>query len=387
MTNLTIKTKIILAMGLLFILSTSAGISSYLNPHYSLVLNILIPIGTALFLYHIYRILISAARKLDTLSEALSKGDLSIQINSQGKDEFSILASHFNSAITELNKFIFRIITAINESEDKSKHLSNVTAMIANNAREQSSRTIQAATAMEEMNHTFSDVAKSTGNAATSAKQAAELAIQGGGVVSETINGMNRIAQSVRESAKTIESLGQRSQQIGDIIKVIDDIANQTNLLALNAAIEAARAGEQGRGFAVVADEVRKLAEKTTAATKEISEMIKGIQDETKMAVESMQIGTKEVEEEVRLANQAGTSLQQIVVAVQDVTDMIQQIATAAEEQSAAGDEISASIESIAKITEQTVANAQESSEATVKLHTSIEGLLNLTTGFKVSSR
>jgi methyl-accepting chemotaxis protein len=208
--------------------------------------------------------------------------------------------------------------------------------------------------------------------------------MKGGQVVSETIEGMSKISHSVNESSSTVEALGKRSEQIGEIVKVINDIAGQTNLLALNAAIEAARAGEQGRGFAVVADEVRKLAERTTSATHEIGDMITGIQDDTTKAVESMHAGTKEVEAGVILANQAGEALQEIVSSVQGVSDMVQHIATAAEEQSTTGDVISANVESVANITQQTAESATLSSNAASELNELAQELRNLVSGFQL---
>ena len=179
---------------------------------------------------------------------------------------------------------------------------------------------------------------------------------------------MNRIAEAVHNSSYTIQALGANSNQIGEIIAVIDDIADQTNLLALNAAIEAARAGEQGRGFAVVADEVRKLAERTTKATKEIAAMIKSIQSDTSGAVASMESGTGEVERGVEMTRKAGEALKEIVNNVQHVSDMIGQIATAAEEQSAAAEQISTSIETIASVTKESAAGARQSSTACQEL-------------------
>ena len=170
---------------------------------------------------------------------------------------------------------------------------------------------------------------------------------QGGKVVGETIEGMKRIADVVNKSAETVKELGKSSDQIGEIIGVIDDIADQTNLLALNAAIEAARAGEQGRGFAVVADEVRKLAERTTKATKEIAGMIKKIQSDTTGAVQSMEAGHEGGRARDRLADKAGTSLTEIVGVSQKVTDMVTQIAAASEEQSSASEQISKNVEAI----------------------------------------
>jgi methyl-accepting chemotaxis protein len=175
---------------------------------------------------------------------------------------------------------------------------------------------------------------------------------------------MRSIAESVSSTAKKVDELGQSSDQIGRIIGVIDDIADQTNLLALNAAIEAARAGEQGRGFAVVADEVRKLAERTTKATKEIAEMMRTVQEETKVAVAAMEQGTKQVEEGVTTTSRAGDSLKQIIHMSEQVGEMITHIATAATEQSSATEEINNNMDQIAKLVKESVAGANESAKA-----------------------
>jgi methyl-accepting chemotaxis protein len=151
---------------------------------------------------------------------------------------------------------------------------------------------------------------------------------------------MRKIADRVQNTARTVDSLGERSDQIGAIVATIEDIADQTNLLALNAAIEAARAGEMGRGFAVVADEVRALAERTTKATREIGEMIKAIQSETKSAVAAMNQGVQEVEAGTHDAERSGAALEQILAEIDAVTDQVKQISTAAEEQSATTGEI-----------------------------------------------
>ncbi len=269
----------------------------------------------------LYRSTMSPIKELSHIAEGFEDGNLSILMDESRKDEFGILASHFNMATAKLSKFISQLKSKIHTLNENSREVSNTASQIDLNAQEQSSQTTVAAAAMEELSASFMDVSQNATNAATSAKEATELAIKGGYVVTETITGMSKIAVSVNESAKTIETLGNSSEQIGEIIKVINDIAGQTNLLALNAAIEAARAGEQGRGFAVVADEVRKLAEKTTASTNEIGDMIKTIQEESNRAVESMKVGTTDVESGVELANQAGNSLKQIVDSVQSVTD------------------------------------------------------------------
>ncbi len=202
----------------------------------------------------------------------------------------------------------------------------------------------------------------------------------------ETLSRMRAIAQSVGETAKKVQELGKQSDQIGKIIGVIDDIADQTNLLALNAAIEAARAGEQGRGFAVVADEVRKLAERTSSTTKEITGMIRSIQSETQSAVTAMQAGTQEVERGVESTSQAGSSLHDIIQMSEQVGDMVTHIATAATQQSAASEEINGNIEQIAKITAASAASSQQTANALQDLSALASNLQRLVGQFRLGS-
>jgi methyl-accepting chemotaxis protein len=233
---------------------------------------------------------------------------------------------------------------------------------------------------------TSGEIAQNCLYAADGSRQANDKAVAGVAVVKETVAVMGRIARCVRSSADTVESLGVRSNQIGNIIGTIEDIADQTNLLALNAAIEAARAGEQGRGFAVVADEVRALAERTTRATREISEMIKSIQKETHGAVTAMNEGVSEVEKGTMEASRSGEALQEILSQIETVTTQVNQIATAAEEQTATTGEITSNIQQITDVVTETARGAQESAVAANQLTSLAHELKSLVGQFQFAT-
>ena len=258
---------------------------------------------------------------------------------------------------------------------------------MAAGAQEQSSQTTEVAAAVEQMTKTIYETTKNTGQAAEASKNAGKVAKEGGNIVEETIIGMNRISDVVTKSAETVQELGKSSNQIGEIVQVIDDIADQTNLLALNAAIEAARAGEQGRGFAVVADEVRKLAERTTKATKEIATMIKQIQKDTAEAVISMQTGKNEVNNGKQLALKAGDALTEIISGADKVVDIVTQVASASEEQSSASEQISKNIESISSVTQQSASGVQQIAHASEDLNRLTLNLQELIAQFKLDGK
>jgi methyl-accepting chemotaxis protein len=219
------------------------------------------------------------------------------------------------------------------------------------------------------------------------AEKNGQIANEGGSVVGQTVSKMKDIASVVQKSAINIEKLGESSKEIGEIISVIDDIADQTNLLALNAAIEAARAGEQGRGFAVVADEVRKLAERTTDATKRIATMIKGIQSETTLAVTEMNKGNIEVQNGINLADKAGSSLQQILNSSNEVYQMINQISAASEEQSATSEEISKNVISISKVIADSAMQIEEIAKSSEDLSRQTQILTEILSKFKINEQ
>lgn len=318
-------------------------------------------------------------------AERIGSGDLTVALEYNIKDEIGQLYSAIGEMTERLHETIGGVLTSSRSVADASSQISSSTEEMAAGAQQQTSQASEVASAVEEMTKTIVENSRNASDTAVTAKQAKEAAEAGGKVVEETVAGMKRIAEVVNTSAETVKALGKSSDQIGEIIGVIDDIADQTNLLALNAAIEAARAGEQGRGFAVVADEVRKLAERTTKATKEIATMIKQIQADTQGAVVSMEEGTKKVGEGIALADKAGVSLKEIVGISQKVTDMITQIAAASEEQSSASEQISKNVEAISAVTGETAQGTQQIARAAEDLNRLTEELQGLVAKFTLA--
>ena len=340
-------------------------------------------IGIVLFLVHEKTNQIERLRKsMFRLSEG--EGDLTFRLDAKSGDEIGQTAAAFNSFMGQLYHIVSQIKKATDQAAAAAVELSATAEQMENGSVNQSQQSVQAASAIEEMSASVVEVAKNVGEIAKFSKDANETADKGGKVVEATVQGMHKIATSVKSAATVIETLGTSSKQIGEIVSVIDNIAEQTNLLALNAAIEAARASEQGRGFAVVADEVRKLAERTTKATAEISSTIKTIQTDIHKAVATMNEGTTEVEAGVKLANEAGQALRQVVEGSQKVTDMIMQIATAAEQQSSVSSEISGNVEKISNLSQENKAAASQTASAADDLLNLATGLQQMVSRFKV---
>jgi len=309
----------------------------------------------------------SISRGVAVLGDAASKladGDLTARAELDGKDELGELARAFNKMAQEFSSLIAQVRTAADQVSHATATLSATSEQVARVSGGQTEQAASAASAIEELNSAVKEIAQKAQGVVSAANAASSASSQGQDVVNNAVRGIQQVAQTVGESAQLIASLGQRSDQIGQIIRVIKDIADQTNLLALNAAIEAARAGEQGRGFAVVADEVRKLAERTTGATSEISAMISAIQSETESAVGAMEKGSKQAGQGVELANQAVHSLQQINDSVTNVVDMIQQIAAATTSQSEASDVITTRVEHIAQMARDNGASIDQTTQA-----------------------
>lgn len=317
------------------------------------------------------RIIVRPISQIVDLAQSVAAGDLTaLRLNFKNRDEMSMLGDALNKMKDNLNIIINNIRMTSSGVANTAVNLSSYSTKIVRGAEDQSSQTIQVAGAMEEMSATVVEIVRNSQTAAESARSAQDTAVNGGEVVSRAVQGIMTVAATVKSSAATIEALGKSSEEIGGIVAIINDIADQTNLLALNAAIEAARAGEQGKGFAVVADEVGKLAEKTAKATKQIADMIQTIQNDTRGVMASMNEGTRQAESGVRLANDAGVALKQIVSSVQNVTHLVNLITTAAEEQRSTTDSMAVSVTGIADVAKDTLDGIKQISMASENLST-----------------
>ena len=317
----------------------------------------------------------------------ITRGNLSARVKGNYKGDHQIMKTSINKLGNTLEKIIRDINEAVKTLANVSYEISSKSQQMAAGAQEQSLQTQEVAAAVEQMTNTILETTKNASAASDNAKEAGTMADEGGTVVNKTVQGMNRIAEVVSKASETVKKLGESSNQIGEIIKVIEEIADQTNLLALNAAIEAARAGKQGRGFAVVADEVRKLAEKTTKATKEITEMITQIQRDTGGALEAIGIGSNEVLSGKNLSAKAGESLNKIIEATIKVTDVVGAVATASEEQSSAAEQISKNIEGISSITHQSAISSRQVASASEDLNDLTLNFQNLVKQFKLNEK
>ncbi len=330
-----------------------------------------------------FRQLIDYIRNLAGAAQSIAENDLTVTVEPKSKND--VLGQSFKVMATNLTGMIRQVRWSAQDLVSAATEIASAAEQTSRGASDQAGQVSQVSTAIEEMTATILESSKNTADATDASRGASETAGTGGEIVRETITGMQTIASVVSDSAESIGKLAGAADQIGEIIGVINDIADQTNLLALNAAIEAARAGEQGRGFAVVADEVRKLAERTGKATGEIADMIKGIQVRTEEAVGAMESGVQEVDKGRHLADQAGDSLNEVVSMSQRVMDMIRQIAVGSEQQSAAAEEISKNVERIAVITSESASGAGQSAAAAEQLNRNAEALKVMVEKFKIT--
>jgi methyl-accepting chemotaxis protein len=314
------------------------------------------------------RSVVRPLQKAVQAANMLAAGDLTANLEITGKDEMSSLLGAMQNTSVILREMVRNIKNSADNLASASMQLSAGSEEMSRNAIEESNRASQVAIASEEMTQTVMDMAKNAASIAVSSTDTSEAAKKGGEMVNRTVKDIDAIAATAAESSRIIQTLGDRSKEIGNIIGVISDIADQTNLLALNAAIEAARAGEHGRGFAVVADEVRKLAEQTTTATKEIEQTIGSIRTEVEKAISAMDNTASKVKSGVALANESGTALGHIVTGVTGLQGMIQQIASATEEMSATTDEIAKDIGHIANSAKENSSAAEQTTQSSVEM-------------------
>jgi twitching motility protein PilJ len=306
---------------------------------------------------------------MDLLSivSGAAEGDLTVKAEVTA-DALGSVADAFNLMINGLQALVSQASDVASEIQHSTSDILKASDRMRRGAEQQTAEIQGASGAVNEMSRTIQRMAENAEAATQASLRATQAAVKGGTSVAETIKGMQRIRAAVQTTGKKIKGLGERSLEIGAIIEVINEIATQTNLLALNAAIEAARAGEQGRGFAVVADEVRKLAERAARATKDITSLIKGIQVETSEAVTVMEEGTREVEEGTKLADQAGAALREIEQIVKQTSGLVTDITNSAVNQVKVSEGIVTSMDSISKLTQETTVGVRDTVETISKL-------------------
>ncbi|MFA5536305.1 MAG: HAMP domain-containing methyl-accepting chemotaxis protein [Bacillota bacterium] len=346
--------------------------------------------GTLFSIFVGYVMALIILKPMDSVSSAMrgaAKGDLKVEAECSTKDELMILACGFNDLINSFREYTLKIKTISDEVAGMATGLSR-NVHDASLSTDQIADTIQnVAAGMDEQSRSIRNTSKTVGEMSDLIKQVAnssfsvselsqttsEIAVQGGRAIDESISQMSTISETVNNSAKSVQLLGERSEEIGQIVETITNIAEQTNLLALNAAIEAARAGEQGRGFAVVAEEVRKLAEQSAMAAHQISELIQLIQGETKLAVDSMNRGTSEVGNGIKVVTNAGQAFSKIVNSIQELATQIGQVSDASQQTVIAGEQVVALMGQIEGIAVNTAASTQEVAAAIEELAASFD--------------
>lgn len=332
--------------------------------------------------YGIARPLKQMVAMLDDIAKG--EGDLTRRLTTDRADELGMIALGFNTFLSKLQAMISQVVSSVQKVSDSSEHTADIAIRTNQGVQKQMAEIELVATAVHEMTATAQDVARNATHAAEAANHADRAANQGKQTVQDTADSIAALAQEIGRAVTVVQTLAKDSENINAILVAIRGIAEQTNLLALNAAIEAARAGEQGRGFAVVADEVRNLAQKTQQATEEIQTMIQQLQQGTRDVVKVMEDSQSKTEISVKQASQAAEALQSITQAVSVINDMNTQIASAAEEQSAVAEDINRNVTNIGQVANEVAGGADEASQASAELTKLAEQQRRLINQFKV---
>ena len=329
------------------------------------VLGIVVGVGVA---FVIARLIVQPVSELSVVADKMAQGDFTVTVKWKSSDELGTLAANFNEVIRQNREALCGIRDATNKVGRFASEATKTSGRVSENASSQQQETSRVASAVEEMASSISEVAQKSSQLTDTARKSGNQAKSGGDVVTNTITEINAIADEVSQTKSAIVKLGEKGEKISEIIAVIDDIADQTNLLALNAAIEAARAGEHGRGFAVVADEVRKLAERTQIATEDVAKSIREIQTDTDSAVKLIERSDERTNRGVEMASTAGEALRTIVQDSESLLALIESIATAVEEQSSVGSELARAVDGIRAMAEEIAAAAEQSANGSVEL-------------------
>ncbi|MGH9491974.1 MAG: methyl-accepting chemotaxis protein [Terriglobales bacterium] len=319
-----------------------------------------------------------------TITSQIARGDLTLR-GKVTSDALGNVVDSVNYMLDNFTKVLERVRNAAIDVSSSANQILVSSEQMSSGATQQDQEITNTSSAVEELTVSMKQVSNNAEASAEAARRALDAAEQGNRAVRDTLEGMQRIRASVQATAKKIKSLGDRSLEISEIINVINDITEQTNLLALNAAIEAARAGEAGRGFAVVADEVRKLAEHSRTATKDIAALIKAIQAETNEAVVVMEEGTKEVEVGARLADQAGKALEAISTVVRQSAELVQEISLASKQQVRGTEGVANAMQIISSITRQTSQGARQTARTVEQMVKLSEQLNEALSQFRIS--
>ncbi len=316
----------------------------------------------------------------------VSKGDLTRQIKVESKDEIGEMGNQFNTFVDNLRRIMVHVAEDSDEITSASGKMQMIIEQMVTAFEQISVQVNSIAVASEELSSTSNEIVRNCTVAAENAKHSNDEIKEGGVVIDETVTVMKAIAEKVTNLAGYVKTLGSKSDQVGQVVKFINEIADQTNLLALNAAIEAARAGEHGRGFAVVADEVRKLAERTTEATSEIAKTIEAMQSETMTIVKSIEESVEEVEIGTEKANRSREFLHSISSRIDTVDHQINQIVVAVEQESATTGQTSENIQQVSMVMNETSKTVHDAAPAAVKVAKVAEALEQMIQQFRLKN-